>query len=254
MYCFCTSASCCCTCESSSCLDSSSDSAALRYAGFDTLMPGQSHTDREHVVIAVAATSLLKHIGDVEIRLTLTLRRLELRVLLVDTGSIHRDGGVMSKDKVLQFVGSTLQWGRRKRLWNNVRRCLRTMQQFLEAGLKLSHLLMMHGDFTQNLRMLDLRFQDIGLAALPEAVSRQAGLNQGFQDSIISTENRERGVKISKPQIEDLYLVCDRRTQRSTCVCCISASRFATSPLRWSFRHKEAPATLRSRCKQSRCC
>ena len=130
----------------------------FRYARFNTLAPGQSHTDREHLVVAVAATRLLKHIADVEIRLALTLRRLELRILLVDTRSVHRDGRVMSENEVLQFVGGTLQWGQRKRFWNDVRRGLRPMQQLLEAGLKLPHLLMVHGDFTQNLRMLDLRF------------------------------------------------------------------------------------------------
>jgi len=54
------------------------------YARFNTLAPGQSHTDREHVVVTVAATRLLKHITDVEIRLALTLRRLELSILLVN--------------------------------------------------------------------------------------------------------------------------------------------------------------------------
>jgi hypothetical protein len=52
-----------------------------------------------------------KHIADVEIRLALTFRRLELRILFMNAGSIHRDGRVMSENEVLQFGGGTLQWG-----------------------------------------------------------------------------------------------------------------------------------------------
>ena len=40
---------------------------------FDPLAPRQSHTDREHVVVAVPTTRLLEHIADVEVGLALAL-------------------------------------------------------------------------------------------------------------------------------------------------------------------------------------
>src|ERR1035437_7901129 len=92
-------------------------------------------------------------------------------------------------------------------------RRLRSMNKGFEAGLKLSHLLVVHGEFPQDLRVFDLCFQDLCLCSLAEAIASEASLNQRLQDCVVSLENREGGLEIGESQIDGLYLVCDGNAQ-----------------------------------------
>jgi hypothetical protein len=95
-------------------------------------------------------------------------------------------------------------------LGNDVRGLLRSPQGLLDLGFKQSFFLMVMCDLLQNLRVLQLGFQDILLIALAHAVACLGRLPYLIQQLVTSLENAEGLLNEGQAEIDHLEISHDR--------------------------------------------
>ena len=173
------------------------------------LFAWKTYIEGEHVVVPILAVGVLVHVAKVEIRLSLTLRGGQLRVLFPNGTRIHLDLRIVLSNHRKQFTRHAFQRIFDQIFCDDVRRFLVAIEQALEMCLHLPHLLMVHRDLAHDLCPLHLSVQDILLHPLPNLVMDRRILNQLVENGFVLLQNAKRLLQIGQLEIVGFYRVCD---------------------------------------------
>ena len=192
-YCSRRSAASCCDCATRSLRARLNSACGLRQFGaLLSVMKRYLDAEGDLVIGAVLRrVGALPHGLHIEVRLEVLARRVHLQRLAFDGVLRGREVGVLRLGGGEDFFEGHMERRFFQRDGFDVGRGLRTVDELLEPGLKLAVFEVVHRNIAQELRLLDLRLQDVLLVSHAGAVARVGRLLHLFEKLAVILQDGE---------------------------------------------------------------